>query len=166
MTIVRLGADVGSSLAARQFFFMYFPLTHSISFFFLYVFWCRYWLCGLKGTVWDGDLATVLDWWGLSTTGLWIVSCERYKACHDVSFFKLAEWFNSYHLTIVWLGTDVVGSSPAARQFFFMYFPLTHSVSSYICIYIYIYTHWSILFYLILFYIFYFILFYFAFSPI
>ena len=24
----------------------------------------------LKGTVWDGDLATVLDWRGLSTTGL------------------------------------------------------------------------------------------------
>ena len=35
---------------------------------------------------------------GLSTTGLWIVSCERYKACHDASFFKLAEWFSSYHL--------------------------------------------------------------------
>ena len=25
---------------------------------------------GLKGTVWDGDLATVLDWRGLSTTRL------------------------------------------------------------------------------------------------
>ena len=70
VTIVRLGADVvGSSPAARQFFFMYFPLTHSVSFFF-YIFWCRYRPCGLKGTVWDGDLATVLDWRGLSTTGL------------------------------------------------------------------------------------------------
>ena len=39
MTIVRLGADVvGSSPAARQFFFMYFPLTHSVSFFFLYIY--------------------------------------------------------------------------------------------------------------------------------
>ena len=27
---------------------------------------------------------------GLSTAGLWIVSCERYKACHDASFIKLA----------------------------------------------------------------------------
>ena len=27
------------------------------------------------------------------------------------------------------LGADVVGSSPAARQLFFVYFPLTHSVS-------------------------------------
>ena len=30
----------------------------------------RYQPCGLKGTVWDGDLVTVLDWRGLSTTGL------------------------------------------------------------------------------------------------
>ena len=26
--------------------------------------------CGLKGTVWDGDLVTVLDWRGPSTTRL------------------------------------------------------------------------------------------------
>ena len=76
---------------------MYFTLTHSVHFFF-YIFWCRYRPCGLKGTVWDGDLATVLDWRGLSTTGLCIVSCERYKACHDASYFKLAEWFSSYHV--------------------------------------------------------------------
>ena len=58
-----------SSPAARQFFFMYFPLTHSVSFFF-YIFWCRYRPCGLKRTFWDGDLATVLDWPGLSTSRL------------------------------------------------------------------------------------------------
>ena len=70
VTIVQLGAGVvGSSPAAGQFFFMYFPLTHSVSFIF-YIFWCRYRPCGLKGTVWDGDLATVLDWRELSTTGL------------------------------------------------------------------------------------------------
>ena len=36
------------------------------------------------------------------------------------------------------LGANVVSSSPAARQFFFMYFPLTHSVSFFFYIYIYI----------------------------
>ena len=37
--IVLLAADVvGSSPAAHQFFFTYFPLTHSVSFFFLYIF--------------------------------------------------------------------------------------------------------------------------------
>ena len=81
----------------NQFFFMYFPLTHSVSFFF-YIFWCRYRPCVLKGTVWDGDVATLLDWRGLSTTRIWIVSCERYKACHNASFFKLAKWFSSYHM--------------------------------------------------------------------
>ena len=42
-------------------------------------------------------------------------------------------------MTIVRLGADVVGSSPAARQFFFIYFPLTHSVSFFLYIYLYIY---------------------------
>ena len=64
--IVRLSANVvSSSPAARGYFFMNFPLTHSVSFFF-YIFWCWYRPCGLKGTVWDGDLATVLDWRELS----------------------------------------------------------------------------------------------------
>ena len=37
----------------------------------------------------------------------------------------------------MWLGADVISSSPAARQFFFMYFPLTHSVSFFFYIYIF-----------------------------
>ena len=37
-------------------------------------------------------------------------------------------------VTIVRLGADVVSSSPAARQYFFMYFPLTHSFSFFLYI--------------------------------
>ena len=36
----------------------------------IYILVSTYRRCGLKGTVWDGDLATVLYWRGLSTTGL------------------------------------------------------------------------------------------------